>query len=338
MKALVTIPGGVECRDAPEPEAGPGEVVVRVHSCGICGSDVHGVRSRRMPQNLTLGHEFSGKIVELGRGVTSWERGQAVAVDPLGSCGTCPECVASLPLRCAIPNLGLSSPGGFAEFVAVPARQLHALPSSVNIELGSRAEPLAVALRAVSLADVGRGDPALVFGVGPIGLNVILALREAGAEPIVAVGRSPARRATSRSIGANIVYNIEQLNGDRFANDLGAAFPHIFECSGAPDAVAKLTPALSPTGTIVVVALTRAPAPVDLSALVARQQRIIGSCAFGPAEYAAAVARLPRLSGALSSMITDRVDLDGAPDAFERLAAPRDGSEKGVVTLVQPGA
>jgi (R,R)-butanediol dehydrogenase / meso-butanediol dehydrogenase / diacetyl reductase len=117
-----------------------------------------------------LGHEFAGRIAELGPGATRWRAGQAVAVSPLGSCGRCRPCQRGLPFRCAaVPNLGVSAPGAYAEYVAVPHSQLVALPAGLPVEMGAHAEPLAVALAAVTMTGVGPGDAVLVYGAGPIG-------------------------------------------------------------------------------------------------------------------------------------------------------------------------
>jgi len=193
MKALVVAPGGVEIADVADHHAAADAVIVQVHSCGICGSDVHWVETGRGAHGHILGHEFSGTIAELGREVDGWRLGQPVAVNPLGGCGSCRVCRLGLPFLCdRFPNLGLTAPGGFAELVAVPQKQLVALPDGVDVELGAHAEPLAVALRAVDLAQPAPGEDALVYGLGPIGLSVIVALRAAGAGRIVAVGRSSA--------------------------------------------------------------------------------------------------------------------------------------------------
>jgi threonine dehydrogenase-like Zn-dependent dehydrogenase len=151
----------VEVVDRPDPLVEPGGSVVAVHSCGICGSDVHAVKAGVRWQGQVLGHEFSGTVVEVGRDVRDLRVGQAVAVNPLGGCGSCRVCRQDLPFLCPQrPNLGLTAPGGFAELVAVPRAQLFALPEGVDPELGAHAEPLAVALHAVGLArSVSRGRP-----------------------------------------------------------------------------------------------------------------------------------------------------------------------------------
>lgn len=329
MKAVVVVPGGVELQEVPDPQADPGSVVVRVHSAAICGSDVHGVESGHMPDGLIMGHELSGTVAATGAGVTDLPEGTPVAVNPLGSCGECAACRGDVPFLCSIPNIGLSAAGGFAEYAAVPARQLHPLPDGVDVELGSRAEPLSVALRAISLADVGPGDDALVFGVGSIGLNVILALRAMGAGTIVAVGRSLPRREAAARAGADVVLDSGETSVADYAAEHGLRFKHVFECSGAPDAVATVLPAVAVHGTVVEIALPAGPAEVDLLALVSGQRKIIGSCAFGESEYRTALDLILHKGVDVKTVISDRITLAEAPHMLTHM--------RGVVgVVVQP--
>ncbi|MGH3166409.1 MAG: zinc-dependent alcohol dehydrogenase, partial [Trebonia sp.] len=177
--------------EVPDPAPAPDEVVIQVEACGLCGSDVHTLQNGQAADGQILGHEFSGRLVALGREVTGWREGQPVAASPLGSCGKCRICARGLAFRCpAAPNIGITRQGAYAEYIAVPARQLVALPEELPAEIGAHAEPLSVASQAVELSGAGPGDPVLVYGTGPIGLYAIMALRLAGAGPIVAAGRS----------------------------------------------------------------------------------------------------------------------------------------------------
>ena len=333
MRALVVVPGGLEVADLPDPHAADGAVVVAVHSCGICGSDVHGVERGAARPGQVLGHEFSGTVVEAGAGARGWVAGQAVAVNPLGGCGSCDVCAQGLPFLCdRRPNLGLTAPGGLAELVAVPHDQLVALPEGVDPEVGAHAEPLAVALHALDLAGPAPGDAALVYGVGPIGLKVIVALRAAGAGTIVAVGRSPGRRAAAAAAGADVVLDSRETDVAGYAAEAGLTFRQVFECSAAPDAVVACVPTLSVGGTLVEVALPGAPAAVDLRRFVGRNLHLAGSCAFGPDDYARAVEMLTAGAIDLEPLVSERVPLAAAPDAFVRLRRP----EHLVGVLVQP--
>ena len=333
MKALVVAPGGLEVSEVADPHAEPDGVVVEVHSCGICGSDVHWVEIGRGASGHILGHEFAGTIAEVGSKVDGWRPGQPVAVNPLGGCGACHVCRRGVPFLCErLPNLGLTAPGGFAEFVAVPEKQLVALPDGLDLELGAHAEPLAVALHAIALAEPSPGDDALVFGVGPIGLNVIGALRAAGAGKIVAVGRSEGRRSAAAALGADVVLDSRETSLAEYARANGVAFAQAFECSAAPEAVADCASVLAVGGTLVEVALPDAPPAVPVRSFVTRSLRLVGSCAYGPEEYRRAVQLLSRGELDVRPLVSERVPLSGAPDAFRRLRRP----ENLVGVLVQP--
>jgi threonine dehydrogenase-like Zn-dependent dehydrogenase len=323
----------LELRDVPDPQPDPGTVVVKVHSAGICGSDVHGVESGMMPTGRTIGHELCGTVVDFGAGVDEWSVGTRVAVNPIGSCGHCEPCIADLPFMCrAVPNIGLSAPGGFAEYVSVPQGQIYALPDTLELELGCRAEPLAVALRAVALAEVRPGDTAVVYGVGSIGLHVIIALRALGAGTIVAIGRSEARRAAALTAGADVVLDGRSTSVTQYSESTGARFKHAFECSGALSAIEDVLPAMSLRASIIEVALTPQPSPISLKAFVHGEFRLIGSCAFSKSEYLHAVELLSSHGTEIGQLITDRIALEDAPSMIVSMRNP----STNVGVIVQP--
>lgn len=331
MRAVVCVPGGTEVTDVPDPEPGAGEVVVAVEACGLCGSDVHAVAAGFARPGQILGHEFSGRIAETGPGVTGWRAGQAVAVNPLGCCGACRACGGGVPFRCdAVPNLGISASGAYAQYVAVPQGQLVALPDGLPVEVGAHAEPLAVALRAVCIAGVGPGDAALVYGVGPIGLNVIMCLKLAGADLIVGAGRSPGRRAAATKVGADEVIDTTQISIGEHARRGGRRFAAVLECSAAPGAITEALDVLEPGGICVEVALTAETPPVPLMALVNGGLRLAGSCSFAPPDYQAAVGHIAAGRVPVADIISERVSLDAAPSALVRLRHP--GSLVRVIT------
>jgi threonine dehydrogenase-like Zn-dependent dehydrogenase len=333
VKALVRVPGGVEFVDQPDPEPRSDEVVVAVHSCGICGSDVHAAESNKTGTGIP-GHEFSGTVAALGRDVTGWRVGQAVAVNPLGGCGQCEACTYELLIRCRNrPNLGLNAPGGFAEFAVAHQSQLLAIPDGVDVEKGSRAEPLAVALRAIAEAQPAATDNALVFGVGPIGLSVILGLRAAGAGTIVAVGRSSGgRRAAAAALGADVVLDSRETDVAQYVRGAGIRIAQAYECSGDEQALVVCGEALALRGTIVAVALRRAPAAIDVHRFVTGALRMVGACAFGNADYARALELISSGRATVEPLISERVPLAEGPAAFVRLRQPGDL----VSVLVQP--
>jgi (R,R)-butanediol dehydrogenase/meso-butanediol dehydrogenase/diacetyl reductase len=333
MKALITNGTGLELADLPDPEPVEGQVVIAVDSCGICGSDVHAVESGRAGTGRILGHEFSGRVARLGPGVSGWQVGQPVAVNPLGSCGTCEWCHKGLFILCrSTPNLGLSAPGAYAELVVADQQQLFSMPEHVPLERGSRAEPLAVALRGIVEASPEPGHNALVFGVGPIGLCVILGLRAMGAGTIVAVGRSSqGRRATATRLGADVVLDSRSEDVAQYCQKAGLRIHQAYECSGDPAAIQTCFEALGTGGTLVALALGR-DATFNPHTFVTKNLRMVAGCAFGAAEYQRSLDLI--CSGAVNveALISQRVSLAEGADAIVRLRTPGDL----VSVLIQP--
>ena len=314
---------GTTVDEVPDPAPGAADVIVAVEACGLCGSDVHAVQNGQCAPGQVLGHEFSGKIVALGSDVSGWSEGQAVAASPIGSCGTCRICARGLPFRCpAAPNIGVSCQGAYAEYAAVPARQLVALPPELPIEIGSHAEPLSVGSQAVKLARVGPGDPVLVYGVGPIGLYAIMALRLAGAGPIVAAGRSAGRREAASDVGADVVIDTREISVASYAEQSGTRFAAALECSAAPGAFSEAMSVLEPGGTCVEVALTPEVASLPLFGMLSEGLHLVGACAFSDETYRESVAHLVAGRVPVQRLVSERVSLDETPGALKRLQTP----------------
>lgn len=324
MKAVVCTSGGAEVAEIADPRPASGEVIVEVDACGLCGSDVHALERGSTSEGQVLGHEFGGRVVEVGSGVDRIVKvGQTVAVNPLGSCGRCRACAKGLPFRCPEkPNIGITAQGAYAEYVAVPAAQLVSLPSGLPPELGAHAEPLAVSLNAVRRAMVGPGDSVLVYGVGSIGLNAIMALRLSGVDDIVAAGRSPGRRAAAAEVGANEVIDTREVSIGDHVRNTGRKFAAVLECSAAPGAIAESLDVLEPGGTCVEVALSTEVTEVPMTRMVAEGLQINGSCAFGKDVYDEAVEHIAAGRVPVAELISERVDLQSTPDALVRLRRP----------------
>ncbi|WP_436528089.1 zinc-dependent dehydrogenase [Actinoplanes sp. HUAS TT8] len=194
-------PGDVRFEDVPEPEAGPGEVKIRVRNCSTCGTDVkiskfghHHIHPPRV-----MGHEIAGEVVTVGDGVEGWQAGDRVQVIAAIPCGVCPECVRGRMTIC--PNqvsMGYHFEGGFAQFMVVPKEVLkvdglNRIPEGVSFAEASVAEPLACALNAQNLARVGDGDDVVVIGSGPIGCLHVRLARARGAARVFLVELSRQR-------------------------------------------------------------------------------------------------------------------------------------------------
>ncbi|HEU5306257.1 MAG TPA: alcohol dehydrogenase catalytic domain-containing protein, partial [Acidimicrobiia bacterium] len=190
----------LEVAEIPDPSPGPGELVLRVTACGICGSDLK--LRPAMPAGLVMGHEFCGDVVAVGGDTEGdWREGQHVTALPLIGCGRCLACVSGEPAHCTqIDMVGVGgSPGAFAEYVRVHTRETIALPDTLDPALGALVEPLAVGLHAVERSLPRAGDRALVVGAGPVGLTLAIDLARHGT-PVLLVDDDDRLAFGSRAI------------------------------------------------------------------------------------------------------------------------------------------
>ncbi|MGA5582890.1 zinc-dependent alcohol dehydrogenase family protein [Streptomyces thermodiastaticus] len=209
MRAVVvTAPGSAVLTDLPDPQAGPGEVVVRVTSCGLCGTDMHilagELPSARYPG--VPGHELAGEIVAVGEGVTGLEAGTRVAVDPNMPCGTCDYCRIGRGNLCDdYSAIGVTQDGGFAELVAVPARCCYVLPDSLSPAAAALVEPLSCAVHGLNRLPRRPGSHYLIYGAGTMGLMMAAVVRQAGAASVSMVDPNEDRLTFAASFGADAV-------------------------------------------------------------------------------------------------------------------------------------
>jgi len=271
------------------PTAQPGEVLVRVRACGICGSDVHGMdgsTGRRIPP-LVMGHEAAGEIAAVGPGVTAWQAGDRVTFDSTVYCGECWFCRRGDVNLCDNRQvLGVSCgdyrrQGAFAEYVAVPQRILYRLPDKITFEQAAMVEAVSVAVHAVARTPGLRDAAAVVVGVGMIGLLVVQALKVAGCKQIIVVDLESDRLELARRRGATTSFKADEA-------DLPAKIRALTEGRGADAAfeVVGLSPTLKTAidcvrkgGSVTLVGNLKPQVDLPLQAIVTRQLTLIGSCA-----------------------------------------------------------
>ena len=210
MKAVqLFAPGDLRIVDAPMPEVGDDEVLVKVAAVGVCGSDIPRVLKKgtyRMP--LTIGHEFSGEIVTLGRRAEGWAAGERVTVAPLMPCYRCHWCRQGAYHLCDdYDYFGSRCDGALAEFVRAPTANLVRLPAGVDAEAGAMADPAATALHGIWRGSLGPGDTMAVYGIGAIGFFVVQWARLMGAQQIMAVDVYDDKLQLARELGATLTIN-----------------------------------------------------------------------------------------------------------------------------------
>jgi (R,R)-butanediol dehydrogenase/meso-butanediol dehydrogenase/diacetyl reductase len=313
--------GGVHVREVPRPQAGRGEVLIKVDYCGICGSDLHAAPPD-FRAGVTMGHEFAGEIVDVGAGVTGWTVGDRACVNPNGDwCGTCAYCRAGEVNMC--PRIwdtvvGLARNGGMAPFAAVAGKTLHRLPAGVSSLQGAWVEPLAVAIRTVRNSGIGLGDRAVVFGAGPIGLLVIQVLRSAGVGEITAVEPSALRAALAARCGAHAIVNPRSEDVlERFADPVTAP-RFAFECTGVAAVTETALRVLGPRGRLTVTGFARENPFYRAQDLLFKELEIRGSFIYVD-EFEIAIDLLDRGAIDVEPLVTDVRPFASGPDAFEAM-------------------
>jgi len=208
--ALIRRPYSLDIVDVDVPSVKPGEALVKVHACGVCGTDIHiyeGVMPwARLP--LIPGHELSGVVVEVGEAVSSLEPGDKVAVDPNITCGVCRYCRRGRRNLC--PNLeaiGVTTSGGFAEYVVAPASQLYKVPKGLSLEEAAFAEPVSCCVHGFTRLSIQPGDDVLIIGAGPIGLIHLQLAKRCGAGKVVVAEVNEKRLKLASELGADLTVN-----------------------------------------------------------------------------------------------------------------------------------
>ncbi len=343
-------PGDIRIDEVPDPTPGPGQVSVAVDWCGICGTDLHEflegpifIPAVGAPHPLTgetlpvvMGHEFAGRIAELGDGVEGLAIGDRVAVEPYYVCGTCSACLAGRYNICRqLGFVGLAgSQGGFSERCVVDERWIHPL-GDLGTDVGALVEPLAVGYHAVRLSALRPGGTAVVFGAGPIGLVTIASLKAGGAGQVISVEPAAARKAKAPGAGADVVLDPTEVDVPTAVRDLtgGVGADGAFECAGIDAVLAGAIGSVRPGGTVVNVAIWGHPATVAMNDLVLSEVSVIGSLAYC-GDHPDTIALLADGTVNAEQFITARIGLDELVDGgFRELI---DNKEKHVKILVHP--
>jgi threonine dehydrogenase-like Zn-dependent dehydrogenase len=247
----------------PDPQPGPDDVVIKVSRCGICGTDLSMTKGGMWDfgANVQFGHEYAGEIVELGKNVTSFKKGDRIAVLPSVACGQCHSCQthANNVLCTAAPGTAMH---GFAELAKVPVSVATHLPATLSLADGALIEPLAISLYGVQLANIQPGERVLVLGGGTVALYAIYWARRLGAGRIVAMSRSARRTALSLEMGADAFVPFGENELGEVSEALGGPPHHVLECVGAEGMLGKAINHVAQFGKIISLGFCTSPDPV----------------------------------------------------------------------------
>lgn len=308
-----------EIGDAPRPEPGPDEALLRVRRVGICGSDLHifqGHLDHRVPVNGTIGHEVFAEVVE-APAASRFAPGDRVVVEPVRFCGTCRACRMGATYLCYhLKVLGVDDTGGMQDYWAVPVDRLLPVPDTLADNEAALIEPMAVATHDVGRAQVKRGDTVLVFGGGPIGTLIALVARQRGADVRV-VEINPWRVAFLQQLGfATIGPGEDPVAVVRTWTD-GNGVDVVFEVSGSPAVVRIVTAVVRVWGTVSIIAIHAEPTPVNLYPMFARELTMLGSRLYTRAAWVEAIELLA--SGAIdaSPLVSRLIPLEQLQQGME---------------------
>ncbi|BCS20025.1 2,3-butanediol dehydrogenase [Aspergillus puulaauensis] len=333
-----------------EPVCGDDDVKIRPAFVGICGSDLHEylagpivipmkphvLTGGQLP--VTLGHEFSGTIEEVGKGVTGLKVGDRVAVRPNLSDGTCASCSYGRPNCCrSLGFIGFSSnAGGLSDHVAVPAKHAIPLPDSVPLDLGAVVEPLTVAWHAVDRSPVETAKAALVVGGGPIGLAIVQVLKARGVQTVAVAEVSDQRREYALTLGATHVFNpltddvVAKIRG--LTGDAGADIS--FECSGVQAGFDTAMKAIRVRGTTTIVSLWDKSPAIDAFDVVSYEKHVIGAAICEDGDFEAVIDAIA--SGKLNPrpMITSKIRMEEVEEkGFKALVDEKDKHVKILIDI-----
>ncbi|MBN1419551.1 MAG: alcohol dehydrogenase catalytic domain-containing protein [Planctomycetes bacterium] len=338
--ALLTAKKEVRIDDLPRPEAGPGEVLIRVAHVGICGSDVHYWRDGRIgdaiiPFPFPVGHEAAGVVEALGPGAEGFAPGNPVAIEPGISCLRCEPCRRGLPHLC--PNVRfLGTPpvrGAFCDFIVLPPRNLLRIPEGVSLEQASMMEPLGVAVHAVNLSTVKPGESALVVGCGPIGLLTLQVLRAAGAHPLVATDLLPYRVEAARASGADLAIDARDGKAVARIREAVGGIAHVFEACGDPKGIEDAIRAAAPGADFIVIGIPGpGPTPFEFHDARRRELRLTFSRRSNQ-ELEQCLRLVEKKLVDLAPLVTHRVPLERIGDAFALVDRYADGVIKAMVEI-----
>lgn len=317
MKALVYEgPRLLHMRDVPIPEAHPGEAVIRVELAGICGSELGGYlghNSLRKPP-LVMGHEFAGVIERCGPEAARFRPGDRVTVNPLVTCGECSYCKSGSSQLCTERSLlGAHRPGAFAEYVAVPDRNIHRLPDHVTFEEGAFAEPFACAIHICRLLALSPSDRLIVYGAGPIGLFALQAAHVFGVKNVVVVDLNESRLEIARELGGIGITDPELVEPPK-----NGGYDAAIDAVGAGVTRRKCVEAVRRGGRVVFTGLHEAESALPINDMIRGEVATVGAFAYSTEDFATALEWIDQGKVNLSPWTVTR-PLDEGADCFEKL-------------------
>jgi (R,R)-butanediol dehydrogenase / meso-butanediol dehydrogenase / diacetyl reductase len=301
------------------PEIGDEEALIEVEACGFCGSDINIIAGThpRAKAPLTLGHELSGRIVQMKASNSALAIGDRITTYPLISCGQCHACTHGNPHVCKNLRLyGFDMDGGMAQFVRLPVSSLIKLPDGISARVGALIEPLAVAVHGVARANLQNVELAVVLGAGPIGLLTALVAQARGVPRVIISDVLTSRKEFAEKLGLRAVEAGENLRKlvMELSNQNGADL--LFECAGHPSSALEMSNLVRSRGVIVNLSVFKKPVAIDMQAINFKEIEIYGSRVYERKDFETAIDLAMNLP--LERIVTHAYSLQDVSAAFEQ--------------------
>ena len=249
--------------ESPKPEVGENDVLIKIHACGVCGTDVHIYEGDKGAAEVTpptiLGHEFSGVVEAVGKNVKEYSPGDRVCIDPNCYCGQCDPCRNGQAHFCThMIGYGTTVNGGFAEYCAVNERQVYRLGIHTSFEQGAMVEPVACCIHGIDMCGIQPGHQVVVIGGGMIGLLMVQLARLAGAAKIALLEPVESKRAVGKQLGADICLDPKSENAALVLKEAGFDWIRtVIECVGRPETIEQAIELVGPKGIVMMFGMTK---------------------------------------------------------------------------------
>lgn len=311
------------------PKINKNEVLIKVKSVGICGSEVHafmGTHPFRKPPSV-LGHEMIGVVIDKGSNVNSIKIGECVTVEPQISCGRCTYCKDGFYNLCNQKIiLGTDKwDGAFAEYIAAPKQTVYKIPNEISEVEGILIEPLAVGVHAVKIAGVKKDDKVAILGSGPIGLLTAVSAHHAGAKTICLTDVQDRKLSIGKILGATDVVNTTKQSLLKYTQKNIGKFDHVFLTVGHKQVANEALKIIKKRGKIITVALFNEKVAIDLNQVMLSEISVIGSSMYVKEDFKKAIEIIGSKNYQLKELVTDRFEFEEIKKAMDK-ACTKSGS------------
>ena len=338
LQQVMTAPGQIIFQEVPVPEPAKGQVLIKIMKIGVCGSDIHVYHGEHpfTSYPVTQGHEVSGEIAKLGEGVTGFEPGQKVTIQPQGVCGQCHPCRHGKYNLCEeLKVMGFQTTGTASHYFAVDAAKVTPLPQDMSFDEGAMIEPLAVAVHAVKRAGDVTGQKIAVLGAGPIGILVAQTAKGMGAHSVMITDVSDIRLAKAKECGVDFTVNTKTADfGDAMTRHFGPDKADvIYDCAGNNITMGQAIRYARKGSVIILVAVFAGEAKVDLAVLNDHELDLNTSMMYRNEDYLEAIRLVNEKKVALAPLVSKHFPFRDYLKAYQYIDENRESTMKVIINV-----